>query len=404
MKNDMKLVKTLFSVLLVVLFSNASFGQKQTLFVAKDFDSVMKQANLEKKPVVLMFYATWCVHCNVMKNDVFNKENVINFYNQNYICIASDIESSEGKLLREKLKSQLIVKSYPTFVYFDFNGTITNAIAGEFKPEKFIEEGTNNLKEDFHFKNVKSSFENNSADYDKSYAYILMAKRIGFNPTEIAQRYLKTVAPNDYYTEKNWRLIANGILDFDSPVFLDLIKNRAEFEKVVSKTRVDKKINFVINENFSTYILESNTIKYIKNRSIAADFKLSEIDSLLFFKDLNFYEHNNKWNEYHAVLTQNIDKFGLNDAQFINSVAANYYMFIDDKKMLESAIDWQQKAIELNPSLDKYVLLSNLALKSKNYKLGIDYASQGIEFGKNLGFKTTEIEQILEQLKAKNKK
>ena len=63
-----------------------------------------------------------------MKNEVFINQDVINFYTQNYICIASDIESTEGKLLREKLKNQLIVKSFPTFCYFDDNQNLTNCI------------------------------------------------------------------------------------------------------------------------------------------------------------------------------------------------------------------------------------------------------------------------------------
>lgn len=397
-------IKIIFSIILLIVLNQNSLAQKQTLFLDKDFDAAMQQAKLEQKPVVLMFYASWCVHCNKMKNEIFTNQDVINFFTKNYICIASDVESAEGKLLREKLKNQLIVKSFPTFCFFDFNQKVTNCIAGEFKPEVFIKEGQENLDSKNHFQNVKSKFESNVSNYDNCLSYILIAKRIGENPTEIAQKYLKTVAQKDYYSEQNWKLIANGIIDFDTPEFIDLVKNKAQFENVVSKKRVEKKINFVINDNFGDYIAQKDTVSYNKNRQIAANFNLREIDSLLFFQDLSLYERTFQWNKYHKTLEENMPEFGLKDAQFINTICANYFIYVTDKKMLESAITWEKVAIELNPSLDKYVMISNLLLKSKEYSQGILYAEKGKDFAQSLGFNTTEIQNILDELKVKSKK
>ncbi|MGV9003893.1 thioredoxin family protein [Flavobacterium sp.] len=400
----MNSIKTLFSILLLVVVTQFNFAQKQTLFVDKNFETVMQQAKLEKKPVVLMFYAGWCVHCNKMKNEVFITQDVINFYDQNYICISADIESNEGKLLRDKLKNKLLVTSFPTFGFFDYDENLTNTIVGEFKSEDFIREGFTNLDSGNHLENVKSNFEKDPSNYDKCFSYILVTKRTGFNSTSIAQKYLKTVSTNDYYTEKNWRLIANGITDFEAPEFIDLIRSQNKFEAVISKKRIEKKINFVINDNFANYIAANDTATYKKNREIATKFKLRAIDSLLFHQDLNLYERANKWNDYDAVLEKSMTEFGLKDAQFINNVCANYFIYVTDKKKLEKAVNWEKVAIELNPSLDKYVLISNLLLKSKNYKEGIEYATKGKEFGKNLGFNTTEIENVLRELIAQSKK
>jgi thioredoxin-related protein len=397
-------IRNIFSIILLIFLSQNSISQKQTLFLDKDFDAAMEQAKLEQKPVVLMFYASWCVHCNKMKNEVFTNQDVINFYTKNYICIASDIESNEGKLLREKLRNQLIVKSFPTFCFFDFNQKVTNCIAGEFKPEVFIKEGLDNLDANNHFQSIKSKFENDYSNYDNCFSYILLAKRIGANPTEIAQKYLKTVAPKDYYTEQNWKLIANGIIDFNTPEFIDIVNNRSKFENVVSKKRVEKKINFVINDNFSDFIAQKDTLNYSKNRKIAAEFKNKTIDSLLFHQDLSLYERTFQWNKYHKILEENMAAFGLKDDQFINNVCANYFVYIVEIKMLESAISWEKVALKINPSLDKYVLLSNLLLKSKNYKEAIEFATKGKEFAENLGFNTTEIENILTEIKSKSKK
>lgn len=393
--------KTLYFSLLLILFYQNSVGQKQTLFIDKDFETIMQQAKSEKKPVVLMFYASWCAHCNKMKNEIFTNEDVINFYTQNYICLASDMESMEGKSLRESLKNQLLVKSFPTFAFFDYDKKLTNVISGEFKPEDFIKEGFNNLDEVNHLEKIKLNFEKNTSNYDACLSHILMTKRAGFNPTKIAQTYLKTISTNEYYTEKNWRLIANGITDFDAPEFIDLVKNKAKFENVITTKRINRKINFVITDNFNNYVLLKDTVSYNKNRKIASNFKIREVDSLLFHQDLNLYEKTLRWKDYHATLEKNMVEFGLKNPQFINNICANYFIYINDKKMLEKAVTWEKEALSLNPSLDKYVMISNLLLKSEDYNQGIDYATKGKEFGKSLGFNTTEIENILNELKRK---
>lgn len=388
---------------LLVLLVNIGFSQKQTLFLDQDFDTVMQQAKTEKKPVILMFYASWCVHCNKMKNEVFTNKDVIDYYTKNYICIASNIESKEGIALREKLKSQFLVKSFPTFAFFDSNGIVTNCISGEFKPDVFIKEGSSNLNPENHLQNIKAKFERDASNYDNCFAYILATKRFGFNPTEITQKCLKTVTPNEYYTEKNWRLFSNGITNFDAPEFISMITNRTQFEKVVSTTRIDKKINYVINENFNNLIEQSDTASYKKNRIIAENLKLRSIDSLLFFKDLSFYEKLENWKAYNQTLEKNMTQFGLKDASFINTVSANYFVYVDDKKMLSNAVSWQKQAIKLSPSLDKYVMISNLLLKMKEYKQALEQANQGKQFAESLNFNTSEIDTIILDIKSKMK-
>lgn len=388
---------------LLLFLANIGFCQNQTLFLDKDFETVLQQAKSEKKPVVLMFYANWCVHCNKMKKDVFTNATVIDFYTKNYICVASDIESNEGIKLREKLKNQFLVKSFPTFAFFDFDGNATYCVSGEIKPDAFVTEGSHNLNPENHFQKIKTKFESNVSNYDNCFAYILALKRMGFNPTKSTQQYLKTVPSTEYYTEKNWRLFSNGITDFDAPEFINMIKNRAQFEKVVSPTRIDKKINYTLNENFNDLINNADTTNYIKNRALAAKLQNRAIDSLLFFKDVKFWELVKDWKTYDDVLQKNMAQFALNDATFIHNVSANYLANIDDKKMLSNAVSWQKQAIKISPSIDKYVMISNLLLKMNEYKQALEFANQGKQFAEQRAFNATQIDAVIIQIRLKMK-
>jgi thioredoxin-related protein len=401
---NMKSIKNVIALFIMILGSQNFMAQKQTLFMEKDFEAAMQQAKSEQKPLVLVFSATWCPHCNKMKNEVYPNQDVIDFYSKSYICLSTDIDSKKGQELRQRLKNQLIVSSFPTFAFFDDQQNVTNCISGEFNVAEFIKEGTNNLSEENHFQQIKAQFESDSSNYAKCLSYALMAKRIGFNPTPIVQKYLKTVKEENYYSSENWKLIANGLTDFDAPEFIDLINNRAKFEAVSSKKRVDRKINFVINDNFNEFVTKIDTVSYNKNRKIAATLNNRAIDSLLFHQDLSLYQRTFEWRKYHKIVEENLPKFGINDGKLINSICANYYMFVTDKKMLDSAISWEKTALKLEPSLDKYVMITNLLLKNKDYNEGILYATEGKQFGESYGFNTGEIDTLLTDLKARIKK
>jgi hypothetical protein len=182
-----------------------------------------------------------------------------------------------------------------------------------------------------------------------------------------------------------------------------MIKNRTQFEKAVSSTRIDRKINYVINENFNSFIDNTDSVNYKKNRIIAENLNIRTIDSLLFFKDVNFYERMQNWKAYNQTLEKNMTQFGLKDANFINTISANYFIYVDDKKMLSNAVAWQKQAIKLSPSLNKYVMISNLLLKSKEYEQALEQANLGKQFAESLNFNTSEIDAVILEIKSKMK-
>ena len=53
----MKLTFKLISVVVLFFCTNLSIGQKQTLFVDKSYDASFIEAQTQKKPLIIMFYA-----------------------------------------------------------------------------------------------------------------------------------------------------------------------------------------------------------------------------------------------------------------------------------------------------------------------------------------------------------
>lgn len=390
-----------FVFLFFISFIHFGFAQKQTLFLDKNLDEVIKQSKIEKKPIVVMYYATWCVHCNKMKNDIFVDADVINFYNSNFICMAVDAESAEGTNLKNRFQSKFKVKSYPTFTFIDSNENLLSCISGEFKKDEFINEGKNALIPDNQFNNVKSKFNADVSNPDNCLKFITIARKAGFDATPITQKYLKTKTKEELFSELNWRIMANGINDIEADEIKLIAANQSEFAKVSSPTRVEKKLVFIASDNLKSYAELSDTINYNKKRPIAASFKIRKVDSLLFRFDLMIAERTTNWKKYETVALANVEKFAWKDSNTLIEISSTFLAFINDKNGINSAINWTKQALSLGESIEKYIIISKLYLKEKDIKNALEFAEKGKTTATNFGWKTDEIDKLITEIKSK---
>jgi len=82
------------------------------------FQEALEKAKAENKPIFLDIYATWCGPCKKLKKNTFSDKAVGEYYSKNYINIAINGETNEGRMLAEKYK----IQGYPTLLIVDKNG------------------------------------------------------------------------------------------------------------------------------------------------------------------------------------------------------------------------------------------------------------------------------------------
>lgn len=391
--------RLLLYFIIVLSLCTPAFAQNQTLFLDTNYDIALAKSKRENKPIALMFYANWCVHCNKMKKEIFLNEEVIKFYSTSYICVAVDAESSDGKALKNKFQSKFLVKSYPTFAFIDSNENLLYCASGEFKNDPFILEGNKALIPENQFNVVKNKFDTDNSNADNCLRYIIVSRKAGFDATEITQNYLKTKSEAELFTELNWKILANGINNIEAKEVPFIVAKKLDFAKVVTLSRVEKKLTYMVSDNIKTLVNFGDTIRYNKIRTIAATFQIRKVDSLLFKYDLSINEYSQNWKQYKKIAESSVDKFAWKDSNTLVEICTNYLTHLNDKKSLDLAISWMQQALTLGESLDKYILIVKLYSKEKEYANALMYANKGKEVATNFGWKTDNLDKLLVDLK-----
>lgn len=393
----MKLTFKLLLILFFATFFQNAFAQNAINFDESSYEKIIKRSKAEKKPIFLMIYASWCPHCNKMKKEVFTDKRVVDFLSSNFILAQQDGDSDSGKILKEKFK----VKSLPTFIYLDENGTELYKLSGEYTPENLILESQNALNPKMQLPFLEKQFYDDYTNYDKCMVY-LVALRKG-NDRKIlsipAHKYLANVSEKDLVTNQNWMVISNGVTDIKSREFQYVLSHKKDFETVVGENRVKRKVVNIVTELLKPLVESLDTTNYYKQRPIAVSIALAETDELIFNYDLTINELTENWKKYNEATLNGVEKFAWNDASLLKQIAQNYEKNITDKNSLKSAIKWSERSIELNESYDGLLLISKLYNKISDKKQAIAYANKAKQFATKLGFDTKESDILLKQLK-----
>lgn len=393
------MVKKFILVLFLILNTVAVFSQSQTLFPDRKYDETLALSKAADKPLVMLFYATWCPHCNKMKNEIFTDSQVIDFYKKSFICMAVDATSAYGQELKAKFQNKFRVNSFPTFAFLDSNENLLYCTSGELTKEAFINEGKDVLLPENQIPNIKKAFYDDFSNADKCLKYVATIKKAGIDATSITQKYLRTKTEEEKFTEINWKIFAYGINNFDTDEFKFVLKNKEAFAKVVSPKRVENKIMYTISETLQSFVDKVDTINYNKKRLIAESFQTRKIDSLLYRLDIQIVSQTTNWKKYQKITSDNVEKFSWNDTVLLYDICNTYFEIVNDKKGLLQATEWSKHLLSLGESNDRYVLTTKLFLKLKDYKQALEFAQKGKSFADNLSLKSDEITALLGEIR-----
>ena len=115
--------------------------EKGIVFFEPNWQKVKAEAKKQNKLIFIDAYTTWCGPCKQLKKNTFPDKAVGEFFNENFINVAFDMEKDDGLLLA----NQYGVSAFPTLLITDANGKIVTYTLGFMRPKELIEFGKQSL-------------------------------------------------------------------------------------------------------------------------------------------------------------------------------------------------------------------------------------------------------------------
>lgn len=100
----------------------------------KDLPAALERARSEGKPVLVNFYADWCVWCKRLEATTLRDSQVADLLSDRVVPVSLDVDG-DGK----ELSNQYRVDGLPTILVLDTDGREIGRIPGYMPPSGFLE-------------------------------------------------------------------------------------------------------------------------------------------------------------------------------------------------------------------------------------------------------------------------
>lgn len=384
--------------ILSLFISTVFMAQGSINFENSTFKDILAKAKKEKKIIFMDAFASWCGPCKMMEKNVFPKDNVKKYYNENFINARFDMEKGEGREIAQKY----LVRSYPTFLFLNGDGEVVFKGMGYLEENDFLAMGkeANNpfskeggIKERFEkgesdpefLKNIIKTNANSDMEFAKkaSERYFKVKKNKEFSQEEISMLlyFLKSTDDVNYQVFKNSKA---EIIKYLPENIYNQLDSQLKLSKVIEKSvDYDKK---TIND---TYFLTEAT------KLVGAQ----EAQDALYRLQLNYYSAVKNFAKYEkAALAYYKDGEGFNSTELLQA-SLLFSEFVSDLHSLNKAKIWAEKVVMSGETAENTYILAKIYLKTGDKEKAKMFAQQSASIAKKEGKNSLPAETLMAEIK-----
>jgi len=381
-----------FYALLLTFLLPAAGLYAQIDFEKGTFKEALAKAEAEDKLIFMDAYAVWCGPCKMMDREVFANAEVGDFYNEHFVNVKMDMEKGEGVVLAERYG----VQAYPSLLFLNSQGELVHRGVGYHEAGAFEQLGrtANDPQANMAYLETQYTEGNREPEFLKKYTALKAADMDGSH-TRIAKEYMAT--QDDWSTAENMEFIFEYTEDPSSDMFHYILDHREEFEQLIGEPAVRGKIaNGAIQLAFGDlgdYGLEQ------AQKMLDRTYPPEEADQMKTILRMGYYERKGDMEKFAPEAVRFMESMLSEDdvsAVDLNNMAWTFYESVEDKAMLEKALAWAQKSVDLSKQYYNMDTLAALYYKLGKKKKARKAAEEAIEIAKAQGEDYSGTSELLE--------
>ncbi len=379
-----------------VLYLSLQLSFAQIQFSGGNWASIKQKAKTENKHIVVDAYTTWCGPCKWMAENVFTDPAVGDFFNANFVAFKLDMEKGEGIDFAETFN----IRAFPTIVYFDPNGEIIHKTVGAVDGEMFILQGKDALDPDKQLFTLKKKYDQGESKPEFLRNYALSLQSAYEDAGEVARKYLNTQKEDDLLSQENWEFIQNFSEGVSSEPFKFVMQHKEQFSEKFGEEEVSMFISRIMEDKMYE-IMEQGDEEALKEYAKMLRTELpDQADRLVARLEYLFYARDPENSFQYAK--KYLDNYSEEWSE-LNEAAWGYYETVEDKAMLEAAVGWADKSIQIEKNWYNTDTKAALLHKLGRNKEARVVAEESIKIGKSLGEDTKSTQDLLAKIKKAKK-
>ncbi len=353
----------LLLIIAVTLIANLGNAQGVSFEHDLPFKEALTKAKAEGKLIFMDCYTTWCGPCKMLTNNTFPDPALGAYFNQRYINLKVDMEKGEGP----ELQAQFGVRAYPTLLWIDGNGVVKHRAMGYMDATALLVQAQSIVSPvPAEYEDMKGKFDKGERSTDFLADYLNVLKTGDLPYDSIFEIYIDKLSAGDLKNEKNTLLIYQMTNTLQSPGLPQLMRNKAFYVTKNGLEGFDKKIIGIAESAIKEGVIKKDESLINGATKLLKDAKVKDAEVLSTKAFTEYYFRTQDWKSYDKYATAALKKAGAKDDKMLNATAWNYYINIEDPKLLIKAKDWAYKAVNIKNNCE-----NNTTYAYLNYKLGL---------------------------------
>lgn len=411
-------MKKILWILLVLPFlgiaQNEQAGGGMKFEHGLSWKEIQAKAKAENKFIVMDCYTTWCGPCTFMTKNIFPLKEVGDFYNDKYLNVKVQFDTTKND--NEEVKSwfkdmeeinrKYQVRAYPTYLFFDPNGTIVHRAVGSSDAQTFITKGKDAINPEKQYYTQLRKYENglHEPSFLRNLAVISQGAYDMVNAEKLSAEYLAT--QTDLFTKENLEFIDKFTGKSKDKGFALMLANTEKVNAVLGKGKAEQKIMSIITqEDVYPVILKRGTKEApapvpdfsALHEKIAAKYP-QYAEEVTAKSKVIYYQYKGEWDTFQKEIVSFMSKYGEKASpNELNSYAWTVFENCKDMNCVAEALEWSKRSFrdKENPMfMDTY---ANILHKLGKTREAIEWQEKAIALAAQGDKKTYE--ETLEKMK-----